>query len=82
MSPPSLYFFSQGSTCVYSRKVEHVHQLVLRTIDFLTQQKQQQQNRGGGGDGSKGDDVSGEGDVSEQEYFCPQHDVDTIYSRG
>ncbi|CAM9836427.1 unnamed protein product, partial [Hapterophycus canaliculatus] len=31
----------QGSTCVYSRKVEHVYQLVLRTIDFLTQQKQQ-----------------------------------------
>lgn len=26
---------------MYSRKVEHVYQLVLRTIDFLTQQKQQ-----------------------------------------
>lgn len=30
----------QGSTCVYSRKVEHVYQLVLRTIEFLTEQKQ------------------------------------------
>lgn len=31
---------------MYSRKVEHVYQLVLRTIDFLTQQKQQKNANG------------------------------------
>lgn len=49
----------QGSTCVYSRKVEHVYQLVLRTIDFLTQQKQQKDanaKKSKNGD----DDIAGE----------------------
>lgn len=31
---------------MYSRKVEHVYQLVLRTIEFLTQQKQQKSANG------------------------------------
>ncbi|CAN0463858.1 unnamed protein product, partial [Ectocarpus sp. 8 AP-2014] len=48
----------QGSTCVYSRKVEHVYQLVQRTIDFLTQQKQQNNSNAAkskSGDGDVGD---------------------------
>ncbi|CAM9162341.1 unnamed protein product [Pylaiella littoralis] len=53
----------QGSTCVYSRKVEHVYQLVLQTIDFLTQQKQQKDanaSKGNSGD----DDIAGEEDAA------------------
>lgn len=38
-----IFLSLQGSTCVYSRKVEHVYQLVLRTIEFLTEQRQQKQ---------------------------------------
>lgn len=44
---------------MYSRKVEHVYQLVQRTIDFLTQQKQQNINNAAkskSGDGDVGDD--------------------------
>ncbi|CAB1110484.1 unnamed protein product [Ectocarpus sp. CCAP 1310/34] len=56
----------QGSTCVYSRKVEHVYQLVQRTIDFLTQQNQQNNSNAAkskGGDGDVGDDSIVGGDV-------------------
>jgi len=43
---------------VYSRKVEHVYQLVQRTIDFLTQQKQQKanHNHANASKGKNGDD--------------------------
>lgn len=58
-------YILQGSTSVYSRKVEHVHQLVLRTIDFLMQQKHQNGGGGGGGGGSKGS--TGDDDMKEGE---------------
>lgn len=46
----------QGSTSVYSRKVEHVYQLVQSTIDFLTQQKQQKNANAGASKNKNGDD--------------------------
>lgn len=55
------FLWLQGSTCVYSRKVEHVYQLVLRTIEFLTEQRQQKQ--AGASKGPKNgdsDDTGGE----------------------
>ncbi|CAM9100993.1 unnamed protein product [Ectocarpus sp. 6 AP-2014] len=65
----------QGSTCVYSRKVEHVYQLVQRTIDFLTQQKQQNNNNAAkskSGDGDVGDDSMMGGDETA---FLPLDDI-------
>lgn len=50
------HFFLQGSTSVYSRKVEHVYQLVQSTIDFLTQQKQQKNANANGSKSKNGDD--------------------------
>ncbi|CAM9486123.1 unnamed protein product [Choristocarpus tenellus] len=47
----------QGSTSVYSRKVEHVYQLVLQTIDFLTQQSHTS-NSGKAGKGGDDHDPS------------------------
>ena len=46
----------QGSTSVYSRKVEHVYQLVQSTIDFLTQQKQQKNANANASKSKNGDD--------------------------
>lgn len=65
-------YILQGSTSVYSRKVEHVHQLVLRTIDFLMQQKHQNGGGGGGSKGSIGNEDMKEGeDVSAmREPWC------------
>eukprot|EP00904_Undaria_pinnatifida_P006593 jgi/Undpi1/3063/HiC_scaffold_15.g06439.m1 len=48
----------QGSTSVYSRKVEHVYQLVLRTIDFLTQQKDKQDAKARSGNSGDDNDIS------------------------
>ncbi|KAG5185275.1 hypothetical protein JKP88DRAFT_312427 [Tribonema minus] len=52
----------QGSTCIYSRKVEHLYALVLQTIDHLTNQHRA---RAGGAakDGGEGDE---EGDGAKQ----------------
>ncbi|CAN0212664.1 unnamed protein product, partial [Laminaria digitata] len=60
----------QGSTSVYSRKVEHVYQLVLRTIDFLTQQRTRQSANAGNAK-SGDDDDAGEEDM----MFLPLDDV-------
>ena len=49
----------QGSTSVYSRKVEHVYQLVQSTIDFLTQQKQQKNANANASKSKNGDDDTG-----------------------
>ncbi len=52
---------------MYSRKVEHVYQLVQRTIDFLTQQKQQKANAAAntskGKNGEDDDDMTAGGEV-------------------
>lgn len=46
---------------MYSRKVEHVYQLVQSTIDFLTQQKQQK--NANASRSKNGDDDMAEGEV-------------------
>eukprot|EP00903_Cladosiphon_okamuranus_P019919 g18306.t1 len=64
----------QGSTSVYSRKVEHVYQLVQSTIDFLTQQKQQKSanaNTSKSKNGDDDDDMAGE----EEAAFLPLDDI-------
>lgn len=58
----------QGSTCVYSRKVEHVYQLVMQTIDFLTN-KQQTSALKAANRGREDDDVPS-GDVSQNILLC------------
>ena len=50
----------QGSTSVYSRKVEHVYQLVLRTIDFLTQQKSRESANAHNAESGDDNDAGGE----------------------
>lgn len=50
----------QGSTSVYSRKVEHVYQLVLRTIEFLTQQRTHQSANSGNAKSGDDNDAGGE----------------------
>ena len=50
----------QGSTSVYSRKVEHVYQLVLRTIEFLTQQRTHQSANAHNAKDGEDDDAGGE----------------------
>lgn len=50
----------QGSTSVYSRKVEHVYQLVLRTIEFLTQQRTHQSANAHNAKDGDDDDAGGE----------------------
>eukprot|EP00752_Nemacystus_decipiens_P010040 g8953.t1 len=62
----------QGSTSVYSRKVEHVYQLVQSTIDFLTQQKQQKSANAHASKSEDGhDDMGGE----EEAAFLPLDDI-------
>lgn len=48
---------------MYSRKVEHVYQLVLRTIDFLTQQKDKQDAKARSGNSGDDNDISTGGEV-------------------
>lgn len=64
----------QGSTSVYSRKVEHVYQLVLRTIEFLTQQKHANANAAKHGNKN----MAGDGDddfAGDDTMFLPLDDV-------
>lgn len=68
----------QGSTSVYSRKVEHVYQLVLRTIDFLAEQKQQKNAASKGKNGD--DDATGE-EVTK-ENICTDSRTDRMVTHN
>jgi Condensin II complex subunit CAP-H2 or CNDH2, N-terminal len=51
----------QGSTCIYSRKVEHLYALVLQTIEHLTNQNHAWNSSSSGKGGEEG---GGSGDAA------------------
>jgi len=49
----------QGSTAIYSKKVEYLHQLVLQALELITRQKKSVDTKDGGAGGGVGDEASG-----------------------
>jgi len=49
----------QGSTAIYSKKVEYLHQLVLQALELITRQKKSVDSKDGGAVGGVGDEVGG-----------------------
>ncbi|XP_063998877.1 condensin-2 complex subunit H2 [Pogoniulus pusillus] len=61
----------QGSVSVYSKKVEHLYQLVYQTLDFICNKKRQKQPCSVGPDGRDADATFG----TEQEEFLSLDDI-------
>lgn len=57
----------QGSTIIYSKKVEHLYTLLYQTIDFLREQKKKIHKRDDAG-GLHGDEDGGAADDDEDEF--------------
>ncbi len=49
----------QGSTCVYSRKVEYLHRLVFHVLDVLSDSQQQVNPNKKSSDSAEGEDPEG-----------------------
>ncbi|NXX40123.1 CNDH2 protein, partial [Tricholaema leucomelas] len=61
----------QGSVSIYSKKVEHLYQLVYQTLDFICNKKRQKQPCSVGPDGRDADATFG----TEQEEFLSLDDI-------
>ena len=64
-SPAALLI--QGSTIIYSKKVEHLYTLLYQTIDFLREQKKKVHKRDDAG-GHHGEEDGGAADDDEDEF--------------
>lgn len=62
----------QGSTCIYSKKVEFLYQLVYETLDLLASKKKLLQGSSVGDDGL---DKDTEHMIDEEELFLPLDDL-------
>jgi len=58
----------QGSTCIYSRKVEYLYSLVLQTLEALSSGKYNQAGKEAGGTAEEGHDVASNDDSPDDDF--------------
>ncbi|XP_072234101.1 condensin-2 complex subunit H2 [Leuresthes tenuis] len=63
----------QGSTCIYSKKVELLHSLVYQTLEYINDRNKRRNKEAAGAQGGNADGAASGHDADDMDVFSPLH---------